>query len=297
MNNCDYVLSCESTADLTRGQLEAADINYVPFHFALGEKEYLDDLGQSVPFESFYAEMADGAETRTAQVNISEYADYFTPFLEAGKDVVHVCLSSGLTGAINSARNAARILEERFPERNIYIVDSLAASAGYGLLMLTAAERRDAGMSAGELADWIEKNRLRLNHWFFSTDLSAYVRGGRISKTAAVFGGVLEICPMLNVDELGRLAPKEKIRTKKRAVKEIVKRMEQHAEGGTEYSGKCFVAHSDCEEDAKAIAEAVEQTFPKLDGKVQVNWVGTAIGSHTGPGSVGLFFWGDERVS
>lgn len=297
MKDYEYVLSCGSTADLTHEHFESAGISFVPFHFAIDGQEYLDDLGKNISYEDFYARVAAGAETHTAQVNISEYADFFTPFLEQGKDIVHVELSSGITGAINSARNAARILEERFPERKIYIIDSLGASSGYGLLMDAAAERRDAGMSAGELADWIEKNRLRVHHWFFSTDLSTYVRGGRISKTAAVFGGALEICPLLNMSDDGRLVLREKIRTKKRVIKEIVKRMEQHAEGGADYSGKCYISQSACIDDARQVAEAVERAFPKLNGKVEINWVGTTVGAHTGPGTVALFFWGDERIS
>lgn len=295
MRNCEYVLSCESAADMTAEYFEKANIEYLPYHVAIDGREYLDDFGQSLPLETFYSLIAAGAQTRTAQINISEYADYFTPFLEKGMDVVHVCLSSGLTGAINSARNAARILEENFPDRKIYIVDSLAVSSGYGMLMDAAAERRDAGMSADELADWIEKNRLRVNHWFCSTDLSAYVRGGRISKSAAVFGGVLEICPLMCIDGQGRVSVKEKIRTKKRAMKELVKRMEQSAEDGAEYSGKCYVGHSDCYDDVIALAEAIEQAFPNLKGKTEIYEVGTVIGAHTGGGSVGMFFWGNER--
>lgn len=162
--------------------------------------------------------------------------------------------------------------------------------------MDTAADKRDEGMSAEELAKWIEENKLRLHHWFFSTDLSTYVRGGRISKAAAVFGGLLDICPLLNMDNLGRLIPRNKIRTKKRVIVEIVKRMEQFADGGLDYSGKCYISQSACIEDAKQVAEMIEQRFPKLNGKVEINYVGTTIGSHTGPGTVALFFWGSERV-
>ena len=200
--------------------------------------------------------------------------------------------SSGST----SAKNAAEILKERYPERNIYIVDSLAASAGFGLLMVSAAEKRDEGLSADELAAWIEANKLRVHHWFFSTDLTSYVRGGRISKTAAVFGGLLEICPLLNMDNLGRLIPRAKIRTKKRVIKEIVDRMEQNADDGLDYSGKCFISQSACYDDARAVADLVEEKFPRLNGKVQIFSVGTTIGAHTGPGTVALFFWGKERV-
>lgn len=293
----DYILSCCSTADLTKEHFDAREIHYVCFHFAIDGQEYIDDLGATIPFDEFYKRIADGADTRTSQVNISEYVDYFTPFLEAGKDIVHVCLSSGISGTINSARNAASILKERYPDRSIYIIDSLGASSGYGLIMDTAATKRDEGMSAKELAAWIEENKLRLHHWFFSTDLSTYVRGGRISKAAAVFGGLLEICPLLDMDNLGRLIPREKIRTKKRVIKEIVARMEQDADNGLDYSGKCYISQSACYDDARAVADLVEAKFPKLNGKVEIYSVGTTIGAHTGPGTVALFFWGKERVN
>ena len=292
----DYILSCCSTADLTKEHFVNRDIKYVCFHYAIDGQEYIDDLGESMPFDVFYKKIAGGADTRTSQVNISEYVDFFTEFLEQGKDIVHVCLSSGISGTINSARNAASILRERYPERKIYIIDSLGASSGYGLLMDTAATKRDEGMSAEELAKWIEENRLYLHHWFFSTDLSTYVRGGRISKTAAVFGGLLEICPLLNMDNLGRLIPRAKIRTKKRVIKEIVEKMKKDAQGGLDYSGKCYISQSACYDDARAVADLVEQNFSKLDGKVEIYSVGTTIGSHTGPGTVALFYWGDERV-
>ena len=291
-----YVLSCCSTADLSREHFEAIGVPYVCFHYRLDGVEYKDDLGQTIPFDEFYARMAAGAETSTSQVSISDYVEFFTPFLEQGQDVVHVTLSSGISGTINSAQNAAMILRERYPERQIFVVDSLGASSGYGLLMDTAAAKRDEGLSAKELAAWIEENRLKLHHWFFSTDLSFFVKGGRISKTAAVFGGLLEICPLMNMDNLGRLIPRYKIRTKKKVIRECVRKMEEHARGGHDYSGKCYISMSACLPDARAVADLVEEKFPKLDGKVVINNVGNLIGSHTGPGTVALFFWGDERV-
>ena len=291
-----YVLSCCSTADLSKEHFEERGISYICFHYAIDGVEYPDDLGQSIPFEEFYARMSAGAETRTSQVSISEYVDYFENFLKQGLDIIHVCLSSGISGTINSAQNAALIVRERYPERKVYIIDSLGASSGYGLLMDTAAAKREEGLSVDECAAWIEENRLKVHHWFFSTDLSFYVKGGRISKTAAVFGGLLEICPLLNMDNLGRLIPRYKIRTKKKVIREIVKKMEEHARDGHDYDGKCFISMSACYADARAVADLVEQKFPKLDGKVVINNIGTTIGSHTGPGTVALFFWGDERV-
>ena len=292
----DYILSCCSTADLSKEHFEAIDVHYVCFHYILNGKDYPDDLGQSVPFEDFYRMMKEGADTKTSQVSIQEYLDFFTPFLEQGKDIVHVTLSSGISATINSARNAANIAMERFPERKIYVIDSLGASSGYGLIMDTAAKKRDEGLSAAELADWIEKNRLKLHHWFFSTDLSFFVKGGRISKTAAVFGGLLEICPLMNMDNLGRLIPRFKVRTKKRVIRQIVDKMEEFADKGLDYDGKCFISMSACLEDARAVADLVEARFPKLDGKVVINNIGTTIGSHTGPGTVALFFFGQKRV-
>ena len=291
-----YVLSCCSPADLTKEQFEARDIHYICFHYFLNGEAYLDDLGQSIPHDEFYARMAAGEDTSTSQISISEYVDFFSSFMEQGLDVVHVCLSSGISGTINSAQNAALIVRERYPERRIYIVDSLAASGGYGLLMDAAADKRDEGLSAEELVKWLEENRLKLHHWFFSTDLTFFVKGGRISKTAAVFGGLLEICPLMNVDYEGRLVPRHKIRTKKKVIRECVKKMEEHARDGYDYNGKCYITNSACMPDARAVADLVEAKFPKLDGRVVINSVGNLIGSHTGPGTVALFFWGDERV-
>ena len=291
-----YVLSCCSPADLSKEHFEAIGVKYVCFHYRLDGVEYPDDLGQTIPFDEFYSRMAGGSDTSTSQVSISEYVEFFTPFLEQGQDIVHVTLSSGISGTINSAQNAAMILRERYPERKIFVIDSLGASSGYGLLMDTAAAKRDEGLSAEELAAWIEENRLKLHHWFFSTDLTFYVKGGRISKTAAVFGGLLDICPLLNMDNLGRLIPRYKIRTKKKVIRECVKKMEEHARDGHDYNGKCFISMSACMPEARAVADLVEEKFPQLDGKVLINSIGNLIGSHTGPGTVALFFWGDERV-
>lgn len=291
-----YVLSCCSTADLTEEHFKERDISYICFHFELDGKAYPDDLGKSIPFEDFYRAMSEGADTKTSQINADEFERYFEPFLQAGKDILHVCLSSGISGVINSAMLAKQELEERYPERKIYVVDSLGASSGYGLLMDRLADLRDEGKSVREVYDWAEANKLRLHHWFFSTDLTFYIKGGRISKTAGFIGSVLDICPLLNMDNLGRLIPRFKIRTKKKVLRAIVDKMEAYADGGPDYSGKCYISQSACEEDARAVAKLVEERFPKLDGKVEIHYVGTTIGSHTGPGTVALFFWGSERT-
>ena len=206
-----------------------------------------------------------------------------------------MCLSSGLSGVINSAETAKEALLEEYPDRKIFIVDSLGASSGYGLLMDRLADLRDEGRSLEEIYHWAEDHRLDLHHWFFSTDLTFYVKGGRISKVSGWFGTALEICPLLNMDNSGHLIPRFKIRGKKKVIREIVKKMELFAEDRLDYSEKCFISHSDCYDDAKKVADMIEERFPKLNGKVVINSVGTTIGSHTGPGTVALFFWGDTR--
>lgn len=291
----NYVLSCCSTADLSKEHFENRDIHYICFHYKLDGVDHPDDLGQTIPFEKFYKKMDEGADTVTSQVNVSEYVEYFSQFLEEGKDILHVSLSTGISGTYNSAMNAALIARERYPERKIYIVDSLGASSGYGLLMDKLADLRDSGMSIEEVRDWTEEHKLNLHHWFFSTDLKFYIKGGRISKTAGAIGTILGICPLLNMDNEGRLIPRAKIRSKRKVIQEIVKRMEENADDGLDYSGKCYISQSACVEDAKEVARLVEERFPKLCGKVEINYVGTTIGSHTGPGTVALFFWGKKR--
>ena len=291
----DYIISCCSTADLTEEHFKSRDIHYICFHFELNGKQYDDDLGKSISFHDFYQKMAGGAETKTSQVNAEEFVDYFTPFLEDGKDIIHVSLSSGISGVINSAMIAKQELEAKYPDRKIFIVDSLGASSGYGLLMDKMADLRDGGMKVEDLYEWVNQHKLNLHHWFFSTDLTFYVKGGRISRASGMVGTVLSICPLLNMDNLGRLIPRYKIRTKKKVIRAIVEKMEEHVDNGLNYSGKCYISQSDCYEDARAVADMIEEKFPKLNGRVEINYVGTTIGSHTGPGTVALFFWGDER--
>ena len=292
----DYIISCCSTADLSKEHFEQREIKYICFHYELDGKQYPDDLGQTMSFEDFYSAMTNGADTRTSQINEAEFEAYFEPFLKEGKDIIHLCLSSGITGVINSANISKEMLAEKYPDRKIYIVDSLAASSGFGLLMDKLADLRDEGKSIDELYKWTEDNKLKMQHWFFTSDLTFFVKGGRVTKTAGFVGGILNICPLLHVDYQGKLIPKYKIRTKKKVIEAIVEQMKLHAEDELDYSDKCYISQSACYEDAKAVADLVEKTFPKLKGKVLINNIGTTIGSHTGPGTVALFYWGKERT-
>lgn len=292
----DYVLSCCSTADLSKEHFDKRGISYIYFHYFLDGKEYYDDLGQSMDFEEFYKKMDSGSDTRTSQINAEEFEEYFRKILDEGKDILHLSLSSGISGVVNSAMIAKDKLSEEYPDRKIYVLDSLAASSGYGLLMDKLADLKDEGKSLDEVYDFALKNRLRLQHWFFSSDLKFFIKGGRISKTAGLVGSMLNICPLMNVDFEGKLIPREKIRTKKKVIRQIVEKMKENAEGGSDYSGKCYISQSACIEDAREVASLIESEFKNLDGRVLINYIGTTIGSHTGPGTVALFFWGRERV-
>ena len=292
----DYVISCCSTVDLDHEYMVERDIKYVCFNYELDGKAYKDDLGQGLSMADFYQAMVDGAMTRTFQVNAEDYAAYFEGFLSQGLDVIHLTLSSGISGTYNSAMIAREEVAEKYPDRKIYVIDSLCASAGFGLIMDKLADLRDQGKTIDELAKWTEENRLKCNHWFFSSDLTFFIRGGRISKTAGTIGQVLNICPLMNVDYKGALIVREKIRTKKKVIKAIVEKMESLCENGPDYDQKVFISNAACQEDAQAVADLIIQKWPQLEGKVKISSIGPTIGSHTGPGTVALFFWGKERV-
>ena len=291
----DYIIACNSTVDLPAEHLKERGIPYVKMHFTIAGREYDDDLGHTIPYDEFYRLIDAGAMPTTSQVNVEEHLIFFEKYLKEGKDIIYLSLSSGLSGTYGTACIAADELREKYSDRAIKIVDTLGASSGYGLLLDKIADMRDAGATLEEVYLWAETHKLNVHHWFFSTDLSHYKRGGRISPAAAAFGSILNICPLLNMSWEGKLIPRKKFRGKKRTISAIVEQMEEHAEGGTQYSGKCFISHSACIEDADLVAKLIEERFPKLKGKVRIFNIGAVIGAHTGPGTVALFFFGGKR--
>jgi DegV family protein with EDD domain len=292
----DFIVTSCSTADMPLEFFESRNVPFVCFHFIMDGVEYEDNLGKSMSFEEFYKRISDGAQPTTSQVNVAQFMEFFEPFLKEGKDILHISLSSGLSGSYGSANLAREELIKKYPERKIMIVDSLGASSGYGLLVTSACDMRDDGSTIEEIYLWLEENKLMVNHWFFSTDLTSYYRGGRISAASNIVGTMLHICPLLNMNNEGKLIPRAKYRGKKHVIEEIVARMEEHADDKLDYSGKCYISNSACYEDARKVADLIESKFHKLDGKVMINSVGTVIGSHTGPGTVALFFYGDKRT-
>ncbi len=291
----DYVLSCCASCDLNPDWMKKRNLPYAFFNVTLDGLSVKDDMGLSFSPRELLKRMEEGADAKTSQVSIGEYQTYFEEFLKEGKDILHVTLSSGISGTYNAACTAANMMKEDYPDRKIIVIDSMAASSGYGLLMDYAADKRDEGLSIDELAAWIEENKLNIVHWFFSTDLTYYIKGGRVSKTAGTIGQALSICPLLNVDFEGRLIPREKIRTKKKVVKRIVEKMVEDAENGINYTGKVFLSDTDVEL-GDAVQALIEETFPQLKGRIHRFDIGCTIASHTGPGTVALFFKGKKRV-
>ena len=204
----------------------------------------------------------------TSQVNSEDFMLFFEPFLKKGQDILHVTLSSGLSGTYNSANIARQELLEKYPERKIQIIDSLGASSGYGLFIEYLADLRDQGATLEETCQWAEANKLKVHHWFFSTDLTSYKRGGRISGVEALLGNILSICPVMNMDCEGHLIPRKKVRTKRKAIEELTTLILTHAQEGVSYNGKCAICHSDCLEDAQKLAKDIEKNMPQLQGKI-----------------------------
>lgn len=291
----DYKITCCSTCDLTAGHLASLGVAFAKYHYILDGKDHKDDLFVSSTPEQFYGAIAAGALPTTSQVTPEELIELWSPILAEGYDVLHIEFSSGLSGGYQSALTAQEELKKHYPNRKLIIVDSLAASSGYGLLVDKAVELKNGGMDIDELAAWLEENKLRLRHWFFSTNLQHFKRGGRISGPAATIGTLLKICPVMDVNSEGKLIIRKKVTGKKKAIKEMYDQMFMQAEGGGDYSGKCYISHSLVMDDAKELASLVEKGFPKLNGKVEIDNIGTVIGSHTGPGTVALFFFSTTK--
>lgn len=293
----DYVISTCSTCDLSQEWLENRNIHYIYFNYEINGAQCKDDFGTTCSPADLYARMLAGADVKTSQVSVGEYLDDWRPILEAGADILHICMGSGISGTYASACLARDAIAKDFPDRKVIVIDSTTASSGQGLLVDKLADLRDEGMSLEDLAAWTEAHKAEVQTWFITTDLTFLIRGGRVSKAAGLLGGMLNICPMLRIEPDGTLDVKEKIRTKRKAFGRQLQKMEELAQDGYDYDQRVFITHTECLADAKAVANMVEGKFHKIhDGKVEIFDVGATIGCHLGPGTVVLSFWGSPRV-
>lgn len=288
----DYILMTDSSADLPDKLVRELNLEVLPLTFVLKGKNYKNwpDNREMAP-KVFYRQLREGAVATTAAVNVADVVERVEPLLQQGKDVLLLSFSSGLSATCDSARIAAQELGEQYPERKFFVVDTLCASLGQGLLVWHAARRRERGDSIEAVRDWVEENKLHLCHWFTVDDLMFLKRGGRVSAATAMVGTMLSIKPVLHVDDEGHLIKVGTARGRKASLKALVDHMEETAIGPGEQT--IFISHGDCEADAKQVAEDVKARFGVKT--VLINHVGPVIGAHSGPGTVALFFLGAHR--
>lgn len=290
-----FTLSCCSTVDLPYSYMESRDIPVLFYTYVVDGVEYDDDMGRDPEaLPRFYRFIREGKLPQTSQINVAAYMEFFERLLQKG-DLLHIAFTSGQSGSVHNAFLAAEELRQKYPERKLVVIDSLCSSSGYGLLVDSAADLRDQGKSLEEVEQWVLAHRNRVHHQFFSSDMTQFRRTGRVSGAAATVATVLNICPIMRLDDTGSIKAYSKVRGKKKAVEVTVETMAQCAEGGADYDGKCFVCHSQCPQDAQLLIDAIEQRFPKLKGRIRLCDIGTIIGSHAGPGTVAVFFYGNER--
>lgn len=290
-----FTLSCESTVDMPFSYINSRNISVIFYGYTVDGVNYVDDmLRDPDALPHFYEMLNAGKLPTTTQLNTFQYLEYFEPLLEKG-DLLHITLGTGMTRSYQNAVAAAEELRQKYPQRKIMVVDSLCSSSGYGMLVDCAADLRDAGNTMEEIERWIIANRKLVHHQFFSTELKHYRRSGRMSGATAMIATVLNICPIMRLDDTGKIIAYSKIRGKKNAVNVTVDTMAAHAQNGIHYDGKCFICHSQCINDANILRDAILARFPNLK-QIPIFDIGTSIASHCGPGTAAVFFFGDERT-
>lgn len=288
----DYILLTDSSADLPAELYKELEISVLPLTFLLDGTTYenLPD-GSTLSFHEVYEKLRAGSHITTSAVNVETFRQAFLPHLEAGRDVLYLGFSSGLSSTYSAGHIAAQELSEEFPERKIICVDTLCASLGQGMLVYLTAKKRLEGSAIEETAAFAEENKLHLCHWFTVDDLFFLKRGGRISAATALVGSALGIKPVLHVDDEGHLISVSKARGRKKSFAAMVEQMKATAINPSEQIP--FISHGDCEDEAKELAEMLKKEFGVKD--VIINHVGPVIGAHSGPGTMALFFLGTHR--
>ena len=288
----DFFILTDSSADLGVDMVRQLDVQVLPLSFSMGTQIYHNyPDNREIDPHAFYQLLRQGQVATTSAINMAQYTDALEPLLQEGKDVLVLAFSSGLSTTYNSSRLAVEELQEKYPERKIYTVDTLCASLGQGLLVYLAAKERDAGKSIEQVRDWVEENKLHICHQFTVRVLQLLRRGARLSATPAVMGSMLQIKPVLHVDNEGHLINIAKARGRQASLKALVDKMEKTAIDPA--NQVVFISHGDCLEDAQTVEKMVKERFGVKE--VYINYVGPVIGAHSGPGTLALFYVGSER--
>ena len=288
----DYKIITDSTTDLSPALAAQAEVLIIPMEFTVDGNTYLNDPEESqLSSHAFYEMLRSGKTSTTSQINGVRMQEFFEPLLKEGTDILYLAFSSGLSGTYQAGKLAAEELSEKYPDRKIIVVDTLAASMGEGLLVWLAAEQKKKGADIDTVAAWVRQNRLNLAHWFTVDDLNHLKRGGRVSGAAAFFGTMLNIKPVLHVDNEGHLIPREKVRGRKASLDALLDHMEKTGVRLGEQT--VFVSHGDCPQDCAYVVEQLKKRFGVKN--VFTNPIGPVIGTHSGPGTVALFFLAENR--
>lgn len=286
----DYVIITDSSCDIMPELLAEWEVPFVSLTVKFDEDvESFENF--EMPFDQFYERMRKGNVARTAAVNMEAFKNAFEPYLQAGKDLLYIGFSSGLSTTVNSGAMAAKELMEAYPDRKIVTVDTLAASAGHGLMVYLTVQEKRKGATLEQAAKFVEDTRLHICHWFTVDDLVYLKRGGRVSATAAFVGGVLKIKPVLHVDDAGHLINMCKVRGRRASIKALADKFGELAVDPE--NNTVFISHGDCIEDARLLEQMLTERFGATV-KV-ITYIGPVIGSHSGPGTLALFFVGRER--
>ncbi|MBE6066492.1 MAG: DegV family protein [Clostridium lundense] len=285
------VIVIDSCSDLPRDFVEKNNIPSLGINVVLNGREFVDDFGKTVTYKEFYDAVREGEMPTTAQVNSETYKEEFLKHVKENKSIIYLAFSSGLSGSINSANIAKSEILEEYENADITIIDTKSASLGEGLIVYYAYDMLKKGCSKEEIVNWVEKNKLKVNHWVIADDLNHLKRGGRISGTQAVVGTLLNIKPVIKVDDEGRLIPVAKVKGRKKALKTLVDKFREKVVNPEEQV--IFISHSDCASDAELVKSMILEEFKVKD--FIINQIGPGIGSHTGIGTVTLFFMGDSR--
>lgn len=291
----DFEIVTDSCCNLLEDMIDDFGIHVLPLTFMVdGEDEVYQSYlkGERTDLKQFYTMMREGKVFKTSLPNLAESEALFRELLGSGRDVLYIAFSSGLSGTHQALSLMAAQLQEEFSERKTHVVDSLAASGGQGLLVWYAVQHARAGESIDQVRDWLEENKLHLAHWFTVDDLMFLFRGGRVSKTAAWAGTLLNIKPVLHVDDEGHLIPMEKVRGRKKSLNALIDHMEKSANKPIS-DQMVFITHGDCIEDAEYVAAKIKERFGVKE--VVINYVDPVIGAHSGPGTMALFFLADKR--
>ncbi|MCL1790866.1 MAG: DegV family protein [Peptococcaceae bacterium] len=281
----DFSIVADSSCDLPPEYIRKHGIEILPMPYDLDGQSH--DLGywQEITPEKYYAALRGGSVAKTTLINFNLFMTAFTRLAEQGRDALFFILSSGLSSTFQNAEMALREVKEKYPDSNIYVIDSINASIGHGMLVRLAVKKREEGLSAGESADWIEKKKHQCFAFFSVDDLMYLHRGGRLSKLSAVAGSALNLKPILNIAPDGSLALKDKVRGRKMALKHLVSQIERSMDSGGSL-GPIFITHTDCEEDAQTLALMIKETLGMLE--IEIMMLGPIIGAHLGPGAIAV---------